>query len=73
MKEVIALSIIKDKRKERGLTRQQLSERIGEHPQVIVRWENGQEPSIVQAQKINQVLRIPYEHLANDYINKERD
>jgi transcriptional regulator with XRE-family HTH domain len=65
--------LIKQKRKERGYTRKQLSERLGVHEQVIVRWEETnptrkiQVPTLHEAESINQVLKISYKDLLNDY------
>ena len=65
------MSIIREKREEKKWTRKQLAEKLGVHEQVVVRFENGQPPTILQVAKIYQVLKINFKDLKNDYINKE--
>lgn len=67
------MSIIKQERRKREFSRRQLAHRLDISENVLVRLEMGQVPTIIQAQKIKQVLRIPYDKLANDYIYKESE
>jgi|LGVF01.2.fsa_nt_gb transcriptional regulator with XRE-family HTH domain len=65
------MSIIRTKREEKKWTRKQLSEKLGVHEQTVVRWENGQPPTILQVAQIYRVLKINFKALEQDYINKE--
>ena len=65
------MSIIKEKRLEKEWSRRQFAKKVGVHEQVVVRWENGQAPTILQVAQIYRVLRINFRTLEADYINKE--
>ena len=65
------MSIIRTKREEKKWTRKQLAKKLGVHEQTVVRWENGQAPTILQVAQIYRVLRINFRTLEKDYTNKE--
>ena len=67
MKGVMQVSVIKNRRLELRLTREQLAKKLNVNPYVIVRWENGQAPKLQHLPIIYKVMKLNYKTLVEDY------